>query len=59
MEVYLSKILDLTIEYAPKLALAIITLILGLWVISIIINLFEKTLIASKVDKTLIPFLKV
>ncbi|XOB62797.1 mechanosensitive ion channel family protein [Campylobacterota bacterium DY0563] len=58
MEVYLSKLLDLTIEYAPKLALAIITLIFGLWIIAIIINLFEKTLIASKVDKTLIPFLK-
>lgn len=58
MEEYISKFLNLAIEYTPKLALAIITLILGLWIISIIINIFEKTLIASKVDKTLIPFLK-
>jgi len=58
MEEYTDLIMGLIIEYAPKLALAIITLILGLWIISVVVKLLEKTLIASKTDKTLIPFLK-
>ena len=58
MEEYLSKIINLTIEYAPKLALAIVTLIIGLWIISIVVKVLEKALITSKTDETLIPFLK-
>ncbi len=58
MEEYISQILNLAIEYAPKLALAIVTLILGLWAIKLVEKILEKTLIASKTDKTLIPFLK-
>lgn len=58
MEEYVSKAMNLTIEYAPKLALAIITLIVGLWLISLLVKLLEKTLRMSKTDETLIPFLK-
>ena len=58
MEEYISQAISLTIEYSPKLALAIITLIIGLWVISGVVKILEKALIASKTDATLIPFLK-
>lgn len=58
MEEYISQAISLTIEYSPKLALAIITLIIGLWVISGVVKVLEKALIASKTDQTLIPFLK-
>jgi small conductance mechanosensitive channel len=58
MEEYASQFLSLAIEYAPKLALAIVTLIVGLWLIGIVTNILEKTLITAKTDKTLIPFLK-
>lgn len=58
MEEYASTAINLTLEYAPKLALAIVTLIIGLWVISIVTNVLGKALVASKTDETLIPFLK-
>ncbi|PLY08840.1 MAG: mechanosensitive ion channel protein [Arcobacter sp.] len=58
MEEYVSQTMKLTIEYAPKLALAIITLIVGLFIIGVIIKILEKALITSKTDETLIPFLK-
>jgi small conductance mechanosensitive channel len=58
MEEYASTAINLTLEYAPKLALAIITLIIGLWIISAVTTILGKALIASKTDETLIPFLK-
>ncbi|XPV68031.1 MAG: mechanosensitive ion channel family protein [Halarcobacter sp.] len=57
MEEYASLFINLTIEYAPKLALAIVTLVLGLWAIGIVATILEKSLITAKTDKTLIPFL--
>jgi len=58
MEEYASTAINQTLEYAPKLALAIVTLIIGLWIISVVTNILGKALIASKTDKTLIPFLR-
>lgn len=55
---YMDLAVNLAIEYAPKLALAIITLIIGLWIISGVTKVLEKVLKASKTDETLIPFLK-
>ena len=51
------KAYELGIEYAPKLALAIVTLIIGLWIISGIRKLVTISMKSSKVDPTLIPFL--
>jgi len=48
---------ELGLEYAPKLMLAIITLIIGLWIISGISKLMTRSLESSGVDPTLIPFL--
>lgn len=50
------KVYELGIEYAPKLALAIVTLLIGLWIIKGITKLVYVSMKRSKVDKTLIPF---
>lgn len=52
-----TKAYELGIEYAPKLALAIITLLIGLWIISGITKLVRLSMERSKVDPTLIPFM--
>lgn len=51
------KAYELGIEYAPRLALAIITLLIGLWIISGITKLIKLSMERSKVDPTLIPFM--
>ena len=51
------KAYELGIEYAPRLALAIITLLIGLWIISGITKLTKLSMERSKVDPTLIPFM--
>ena len=51
------KAYELGIEYAPKLALAILTLLIGLWIISGITKLVKLSMERSKVDPTLIPFM--
>ncbi|MCI2285112.1 mechanosensitive ion channel [Colwellia sp. MSW7] len=51
------KAYELGLEYAPKLALAIITLIIGLWIIKGISKLVTLSMKSSKVDPTLIPFM--
>ena len=52
------KAYELGLEYAPKFALAIITLIIGLWVIRGIRKLVRVSMKSSKVDPTLIPFME-
>lgn len=57
METLSLKAYELGLEYAPKLALAILTLIIGLWVIRILSRLLKLSMNKSKVDPTLIPFM--
>ncbi|MBQ0720750.1 MAG: mechanosensitive ion channel [Gammaproteobacteria bacterium] len=57
MESLYMKGYELGLEYAPKLALAIITLIVGLWIIRVIGKVLTASMERSKVDQTLIPFL--
>lgn len=52
-----SKAYELGMEYAPKLALAILTLLIGLWIINGITKLIKLSMERSKVDPTLIPFM--
>lgn len=54
---YSEQAISLALEYAPKLALALITLIVGLWVAKRITNVFKKILVKRNVDESLIPFL--
>jgi len=57
MESLSLKAYELGLEYAPKLVLAIVTLIIGLWIIRSIGKVFIASMERSKVDPTLIPFM--
>jgi small conductance mechanosensitive channel len=57
IDVYITKAVELLITYAPKLILAIITLIVGLWLIGLITRVTRKSMEKTKADKTLIPFI--
>jgi len=54
---YSDKIIELVVMYAPKLAAAILTLIIGLWVIKMINSGIKKSLDRQNVDSSLKPFL--
>jgi len=49
--------LALAAIYLPKLALAVATLIVGLWAIVILVKITRKAMEKSSLDQTLIPFL--
>lgn len=57
MESLYTKAYELGLEYAPKLALAIVTLIIGLWIIRGFGKVMRASMERSKVDPTLIPFI--
>jgi len=57
MEKYLDQGLLLIMQYAPKLILAIVILIIGLWIINKVTDLLTSVLKKANVDETLIPFL--
>jgi small conductance mechanosensitive channel len=54
---WIDKAQDMAVQYLPKLALAIITLIAGLWIIAKVTKLFKRLLLKRSADPTLIPFL--
>jgi len=53
----IKKITDMAIEYAPIVAGAILTLIIGLWIIGIISRMANKIMAKRNVDETIRPFL--
>jgi len=54
---YLSKAIELVMEYGPKLILAIVVLIIGMWIIKGIKKLITKAMDKGKVDVSLQRFL--
>lgn len=54
---YMQHAIDLVIEYAPKLLLAIIVLIVGFWIIKLIIKAANRAMDRSEVDVSLRKFL--
>jgi len=46
------------IEYLPKLALAVITLVVGLYLVKLFIKFLGKVMESRKVDESLRPFFK-
>ncbi len=58
LNTYTDKIMALLIDYGPKLVMAIIVLILGLWIIKGVVNTFGKMLSKKGIDESLQPFLK-
>jgi small conductance mechanosensitive channel len=57
-EYYLNKGAELGVVYAPKLLLAIVTLLVGLWIIKIIVKSIARVMEKKGVDPSLAPFLK-
>lgn len=57
MEKYIQQAISMAIEYAPKVLLAIITLVVGFWIIGVVVKLFKKSLKKSSLDDTLRNFL--
>ncbi len=54
---YTDKAIELVMLYAPKLLLAIITLLIGLWIIKMVMKLFDRAMEKGKVDVSLRKFL--
>jgi small conductance mechanosensitive channel len=48
---------NLVVNYATKIALALITLIIGLWVIGLISKILSKSMETRKIDSSIKPFL--
>jgi small conductance mechanosensitive channel len=57
LDKYSEKGIELLLSYAPKLILALITLIVGLWIIKHFIKILGKTFKEKKLDESLSPFL--
>lgn len=55
---YTDQFGSMVIDYAPKLLLAILTLVLGLWAIKLFMRLIRKVLEKRNVDPSLTPFLR-
>ncbi len=53
---YTEKGINMAIDYAPKVALAIVTLIIGSWIIKRIVGVAEKGIARSGMDETLSKF---
>ena len=53
----LEKATELTLNYGPKLVMAIVTLIIGSWVVKIITKLLDKAMHKAKFDESLHPYL--
>lgn len=55
-QVYLEKISEMVIEYAPKFLLAILVLIIGLRIVKFLSGILRRNLKKKEVDPTLAPF---
>lgn len=58
LQKYIDQFGSMVIEYAPKLLLAIVTLIIGLWIINIAMRGMAKMLQKRNTDPSLTPFLR-
>ena len=56
-QTYINTVAKMVIQYAPKVVLAIVTLLIGLWVIKVLVRGVGKGLDRSKVDESLKKFL--
>ncbi len=55
---YYDQAIALLIQYAPKVVLALVVLVVGLWVINRIASMLGKVMKKKDVDSSLIPFLR-
>lgn len=57
LESYMETFMTRGVEYAPKVMLAVVTLLLGLWVIRLLTRVLDHRLLAKAVDPSLRTFL--
>ncbi len=57
VETLIPKITDMAVTYAPKVLLALLTLIIGFWIIGKIVNVLSNSLSKSGMDISLSKFL--
>ena len=57
IDVYVQQGVSMALEYAPTLALAIVTLIIGLWIINAFVKFLKRTMTKKETDPSLIPFM--
>ena len=53
----LDLLVNMGIEWAPKLIGAIVVLVIGLWIVGAITNMIRKAMTKSGLDKDIVPFL--
>lgn len=53
----ISTYIDMAIEYAPKVLLGLLALLIGLWIISKIVKMLGNVMNRSSLDKSVQPFL--
>jgi small conductance mechanosensitive channel len=58
MQKYIDQITTMAIAYAPKILLALVTLLIGFWLINKISRMFSQTLEKRGIDDTVKPFLQ-
>lgn len=58
MSEHLNKAIDLAMQYGPRLLLAIIVLLIGLWVIARVVNLMGRGMERAGTEPTLARFLR-
>lgn len=54
---YSQKVIDMAVAYAPKVLLALITLVVGFWIIGKVVKVVNKAITAAGMDETLSKFL--
>ncbi len=54
----LGTLVNVVMEWSPKLVAAILTLIIGFWIVGVISKIMGRSLTKSGIDADLIPFLK-
>ena len=56
IDIYIEQGTTMAVNYLPKLATALLVLILGLWIINTFVRFLKKTMNKRGVDPSLIPF---
>ncbi len=57
MEKIFQELIPKAIEFAPKLLMAILTLVIGMWLANRISKILMNVMRAKNIDETIIPFL--
>ena len=57
LQAYTSKAIELIMTYGPKLLLAIVVLLIGLWIVKLVVNAFRKAMEKGGMDVSLQHFL--